>query len=137
MDALVSATSAKEAIQKGLAALRTARNLQTPLLPPASPLTERSPRTGNAAIAREQGESLDEATRTKQQFNRPSNSLTLAQRFSNQKAASMVRQAQGRFISVSMTASAAAPLKKEWNQNHHPSPPKRAAGAALLPPGVA
>lgn len=84
VDALVSAATAKEAIKDGLAKLRTARNRQTPLLPPASPLTERSPRTGNAAIAREQGESLDEATRTKRQFDRPSHSLTLAQRFSNQ-----------------------------------------------------
>ena len=85
VDALVSAATAKEAIKKGLDALRTARNLQTPRHPAASPLTERSPRTGNAATGREQAESLDEATQTKRHFDRPARSQTLAQRFSSRE----------------------------------------------------
>jgi hypothetical protein len=82
-DALVSAETASAAIQQGLEALRISRNLQAPQFPAASPITERSPRTGNPAVEFQQGESLDEATARKRQFKRPTGSLTLAQRFSN------------------------------------------------------
>lgn len=83
VDALVTAESAREAIRQGLEVLRISRNLQSPQFPVASPVTERSPRTGNPAVNYQQGECLDEATARKRQFKRPGGSLTLAQRFSN------------------------------------------------------
>lgn len=82
VDALVEASSAREAIRQGLEALKEARNRPSALLPAASPFAQRSPRTGQAAVKQQNGESLDEATSVKLCFERPQDSVPLAQRFS-------------------------------------------------------
>ncbi|MGS2743866.1 Cas10/Cmr2 second palm domain-containing protein [Halomonas sp. LS-001] len=83
VDALVEAPTAREAIRQGLEALKVARNRPTAILPAASPLAQRSPRTGQAAIKQKEGESLDEATTVKLSFKRPEDSVPLAQRVSS------------------------------------------------------
>lgn len=83
VDALVEAPSAKEAIRLGLEQLKEARNRPSVALPAASPVTQRSPRTGMAAVQQQRGESLDEATAVKVAFKRPEDYTPLARRFSS------------------------------------------------------
>lgn len=83
VDALVEASTAREAIQQGLAALKEARNRPSAILPAASPLTQRSPRTGQAAVKHDKQESLDEATAVKMEFIRPEASTPLVRRVSS------------------------------------------------------
>lgn len=83
VDAISEGTTAREAVKKGIEKLTSNRNIVYADLPAASPLTERSPRTGLAAVIREQGESIDASTCTIRQFQRPSNSEPLTTRFLN------------------------------------------------------
>ncbi|MDP5133915.1 MAG: hypothetical protein NWQ54_23770 [Paraglaciecola sp.] len=82
IDTIASGDTARMAIERGLKQLRTARNQARHQLPSASPITARSPRTGKASVAWLSGESLDEATSVKRQFNRPLESKNLTSRFS-------------------------------------------------------
>lgn len=89
VDALTEANSVKEAIAKGIKKLAEARNTLKIELPNASPITERSPRTGLAAVKRVhtalgRQESVDLATATVRQFKRPQGSQKLEDRFSEQ-----------------------------------------------------
>lgn len=86
VDVLSSANSIKAAIGLGLQQLAEARNQIQIELPNASPITERSPRTGMAAIIREfsvsgRQESIDLATASIRKFKRPDESPSLADRF--------------------------------------------------------
>lgn len=81
VDALCSAPTARQAIAAGLSQLHEARNRLNADLPRPSPLTERSPRTGLAAVQHFKGESLDAATARQRNFKRPEGSLKLEQRF--------------------------------------------------------
>jgi hypothetical protein len=81
IDALSSGASAREAIDQGLNHLRRARNQLQPELPRPGPLTERSPRTGRAAVKTFKSESLDAATARQRTFKRPQDGRQLAQRF--------------------------------------------------------
>ncbi|MCB1657772.1 MAG: hypothetical protein KDI39_06040 [Pseudomonadales bacterium] len=81
VDAISEGTTAREAVKKGIEKLSSNRNIIYADLPAASPLTERSPRTGLAAVKREQGESIDAATCTIRQFKRLSSSEPLTTRF--------------------------------------------------------
>ena len=80
IDALSEGRSAREAMSEGLKLLRKARNRLSADLPRPGPLSERSPRTGLAAVTREHDESLDAATARQRRFERP-NGQKLAQRF--------------------------------------------------------
>ncbi|MDQ9021833.1 hypothetical protein RFI02_12025 [Acinetobacter sichuanensis] len=86
VDALTEADSIKAAIAKGIKQLSEARNQLKIELPNASPITERSPRTGLAAVKQQhtasgKKESVDVATATVRNFKRPQESITLADRF--------------------------------------------------------
>ncbi len=80
IDALSEGHSAREAMDEGLKQLRKARNRLGADLPRPGPLSERSPRTGLAAVLREHDESLDAATARQRRFERPKGQ-NLAQRF--------------------------------------------------------
>jgi len=80
IDALSEGRSAREAMDEGLRLLRKARNRLCADLPRPGPLSERSPRTGLAAVLRERDESLDAATARQRRFERPKDQ-DLAQRF--------------------------------------------------------
>lgn len=88
VDTLSSAESALKAVANGQQALREQRNILSAELPRPGPLSERSPRTGIAAIKRDSKqkgeESLDAATATKRQFQRPDEDKSLAKRFLNE-----------------------------------------------------
>lgn len=88
VDVLCFASTVKEAVAKGLQLLAQARNQIEVELPSASPITERSPRTGLAAVARERGESIDLPTFIVRQFKRPQNSVLLTDRFLPRKSVS-------------------------------------------------
>ncbi len=82
IDAFVNGSSARDAIEKGLEALRAARNRPFTLLPLASPLAQRSPRTGAVATdymlsrhADRSGENLDAATFAKRCLKRPTSGV--------------------------------------------------------------
>lgn len=79
-DAVVKGGSARAAMQAGHQALREARNRLRADLPNASPLAERSPRTGLAAVKRVGGESLDAGTHRQRTFDRK-DGQSLTQRF--------------------------------------------------------
>lgn len=81
VDALCQGESARAAISTGLEQLRQARNQLRADLPRPGPLSERSPRTALAAVARSREESLDAATLRQRGFARPDDGQTLAQRF--------------------------------------------------------
>lgn len=81
VDALCSAPTARQAIAAGLIELHEARNRLEADLPRPGPLTERSPRTGLAAVEHLRGESLDATTICQRSFKRPEASLKLEQRF--------------------------------------------------------
>ena len=81
VDTLSTANSIKEAIAKGLTQLAQARNQILVELPSTSPITERSPRTGLAAVERIRNESMDLATSVVRNFKRPKNSGSLTDRF--------------------------------------------------------
>ncbi|MCH7306284.1 hypothetical protein MMP74_18205 [Acinetobacter sp. NIPH 1869] len=81
VDALSKAENIKDAIKQGLNQLAQTRNKIEIELPSTSPITERSPRTGLAAVTRERGESLDLATATVRHFTRPKDSISLTDRF--------------------------------------------------------
>lgn len=86
VDVLSSANSIKAAIGMGLQQLAEARNQIQIELPNASPITERNPRTGMAAIMREfsasgRQESIDIATASVRKFKRPDDSPSLVDRF--------------------------------------------------------
>lgn len=90
VDVLCNAGSIKEAIGQGLQQLAVARNQIQIELPNASPMTERSPRTGMAAVMREfaasgRQESIDIATASVRKFQRPDESPSLADRFLKSK----------------------------------------------------
>ncbi|MDY0073564.1 MAG: hypothetical protein RBR77_13070 [Thauera sp.] len=80
IDALSEGRSAREAMDEGLKLLRKARNRLCADLPRPGPLSERSPRTGLAAVLCEHDESLDAATARQRRFERPKDQ-NLAQRF--------------------------------------------------------
>lgn len=81
VDALASGTGIRDAMHKGFETLRIARNRIEADLPRPGPLSERSPRTGLAAVTHDGEESLDAATYVQRQFTRPSETGSLADRF--------------------------------------------------------
>lgn len=86
VDVVSPGSSAKEAINNGIKKLAQQRNLISIALPNASPITERSPRTGQAVVTREtygrRGvESLDLSTSILRSFQRPAKSQSLTDRF--------------------------------------------------------
>lgn len=86
VDVISQADSAKEAINTGIKQLAKQRNIISVVLPNASPITERSPRTGQAVVTREaygrRGvESLDLGTSILRSFQRPAKSQSLTERF--------------------------------------------------------
>lgn len=86
VDALTEATTVKDAIAQGIKKLAEARNTLKIDLPNASPITERSPRTGLATVKRVhtasgRQESIDLATAAMRQFKRPQGSQKLEDRF--------------------------------------------------------
>lgn len=86
VDVVTQAPSAKEAINDGIRQLAKQRNILSLELPNASPITERSPRTGQAVVSRESygslgTESLDLGTSILRKFRRPSKSQSLTRRF--------------------------------------------------------
>lgn len=83
VDTIACAVSAKSAVENGLKQLAAQRNQVFAEIPSASPLAERSPRTGLAATSRHKGESLDAATSNIRDFKRPANSEPLTKRFLN------------------------------------------------------
>jgi len=87
VDAVVfDAASYRDAVNDGLKKLHQQRNVVQADLPTASPLTERSPRTGLAAVDRDHGESLDAMTQAIRAFNRPVvGSESLTERFLDDK----------------------------------------------------
>lgn len=86
VDALIEeAPTAREAIRLGLEGLKEARNRPAAILPAASPYAQRSPRTGQAAVKQQAGESVDEATLAKVRFERPQDTIPLVHRFSTHR----------------------------------------------------
>jgi hypothetical protein len=85
VDALSSGEKAHDAIKNGLNLLRTQRNQLIADLPRPGPLSERSPRTGLAAVQNLKGESLDAATAKQRVFERSDTDASLAQRFLNEE----------------------------------------------------
>lgn len=81
VDALSCACSVQQAIRQGIEQLSHQRNRMPPDLPRPGPLVERSPRTGLAAVSRQDGESLDLATTRLRRFRRPPSTMTLEKRF--------------------------------------------------------
>lgn len=86
VDVISKAETAKNAVSYGINELAKERNRINVKLPSASPITERSPRTGNAAVTRDvygKGgvESLDTATSILRNFKRPKESQSLTSRF--------------------------------------------------------
>ena len=86
VDVISQAASAKEAINTGIKQLAKQRNIISAVLPNASPITERSPRTGQAVVRREahgkhRAESLDLGTSILRSFQRPAKSQSLTDRF--------------------------------------------------------
>tara|TARA_R110002167_G_scaffold366254_1_gene594013 strand:+ start:10783 stop:12468 length:1686 start_codon:yes stop_codon:yes gene_type:complete len=84
VDTLSQGQTAKEAIDNGHGQLRTQRNQLIVDLPRPGPLSERSPRTGLAAVKNIKGESLDVATAKQRVFERTDTEASLAQRFLNE-----------------------------------------------------
>lgn len=86
VDAIASADSIKEVIALGIKKLAEARNKVHIELPNASPITERSPRTGLATVTREHNasgkESIDLTTAILRQFKRQDGEL-LTHRFAD------------------------------------------------------
>lgn len=85
VDTLSQGQTAKEAIDNGHGQLRTQRNQLNADLPRPGPLSERSPRTGLAAVQNIKGESLDAATAKQRVFERTDTEASLAQRFLNEE----------------------------------------------------
>lgn len=86
VDALTEANNVREAITQGISKLAEQRNILKVELPNASPITERSPRTGLATVKRVHTpsagqESIDLATATVRKFKRPLHSEKLEDRF--------------------------------------------------------
>lgn len=86
VDVIEEADSAKAAIGRGIEKLAQQRNIIGITLPNASPITERSPRTGQAVVTRERygnkgNESLDLSTSILRSFRRPASSQSLTSRF--------------------------------------------------------
>ena len=86
VDVISEADTAKNAVSRGISQLAKQRNIINVQLPSASPITERSPRTGQAVVKRDaytkRGvESLDKATSILRSFKRPHESLSLTSRF--------------------------------------------------------
>lgn len=86
VDVISKAETAKNAVSYGINELAKERNRINVKLPCASPITERSPRTGDAAVTRDvygKGgvESLDTATSILRNFKRPKESQSLTSRF--------------------------------------------------------
>mgnify|MGYP005841058549 CR=1 FL=1 len=81
VDVVSSGAVAQDALRDGLKSLRAARNQRDPELPPASPATQRDPRTGMVAFTRDTGENIDMATAMKRSFRLPSNVESVAARF--------------------------------------------------------
>lgn len=86
VDTLSHAETVKKAISSGLKQLAQSRNQINIELPNASPITERSPRTGLAAVKRENiglagKESIDIATSIIRSFKRPLDNPSLGDRF--------------------------------------------------------
>jgi len=84
VDTLSYGEKARDAIKNGLNLLRTQRNQINADLPRPGPLSERSPRTGLAAVQNIKGESLDAATAKQRVFERTDTEASLAQRFLNE-----------------------------------------------------
>jgi len=74
VDALATGNTAREAVERGLRALRSARNRPHAQLPGASPLARRNQRSGVVAVAEETGELVDAGTAIARRFNRPKGS---------------------------------------------------------------
>ena len=89
VDALSVGDTAKEAISRGIKQLAATRNQIQVELPVATPITQRSPRTGLAAVGTEHHaggrESIDAATNVIRHFKRPNGSESLTDRFLKQK----------------------------------------------------
>lgn len=84
VDALAEGASVREAISNGLKLLAVARNQMQPVLPVASPITERSQRTAAAAVSSDRDqELLDAATRVQRSFERTDVEASLTARFLN------------------------------------------------------
>ncbi len=86
VDVISEDKTAKGAIKKGIEELAKQRNKINIQLPNASPITERSPRTGQAVVKRRPygasgTESLDASTYILRKFKRPTESLSIEQRF--------------------------------------------------------
>lgn len=81
VDVLSSGKSVRDAIKLGLDLLREQRNRIQVDLPRPGPLSERSARTGLAAVKRDRSESMDAATAQQRNFERPADSRPLASRF--------------------------------------------------------
>ena len=86
VDVISQAETAKSAVSQGIHQLAKQRNLIEVKLPSASPITERSPRTGQAVVMRDKYgkrgiESLDQATAILRNFKRPQESQSLTSRF--------------------------------------------------------
>ncbi len=83
VDTISYATSAKAAIENGIKQLASQRNQILAEVPCPSPIAERSPRTGLAAVSWQKDESLDAATNNIRSFQRPLKSEPLTKRFLN------------------------------------------------------
>lgn len=81
---ITNKNSVREAIKAGLDHLKIARNQISPTLPIASPITERAPKTGFAAVKTEKKESIDEATKVKRAF-KADEEYNLTSRFCDSK----------------------------------------------------
>lgn len=86
VDVISQAEKAKDAVSNGIKKLAKERNKINVQLPSASPITERSPRTGHAVVMRDiyaKGgvESVDKATSILRNFKRPQESQSLTSRF--------------------------------------------------------
>lgn len=76
VDALGTASTVREAVTDAIGKLQVARNQPCAQLPAATPLTELAPRTGEPAVARQHGESLDASTFVRRQAQRKDAGLT-------------------------------------------------------------
>lgn len=81
VDALVHGEGVQNTIGVGIDALSHCRNQLRADLPCPGPLTELSPRTGMAAVARDREESLDRGIARLRHFQRPDGGVTLERRF--------------------------------------------------------
>lgn len=70
VDAIATGAKVKDAVKVALDKLQVARNQPRTQLPLATPMTALAPRTGQPAVAKERGESLDASTTTRRKAQR-------------------------------------------------------------------